>query len=136
MPEIYNRIDPTDSTSIWDFSKFVPDIVVVNLLQNDSWLYSNTISEEDIIDAYEQFILTLRNHYPNSNIICLLGNLDISATGSKWIDYVNNTVEELSDDKIYVHIVPYKNTRGHPTISEQQDLANSLINFIDTNIKW
>lgn len=136
MPEIYDRIDPTESTSIWDFSKFVPDIVVVNLLQNDSWLYTNTVSEEDIIDAYKQFILTLRNHYPNSNIICLLGNLDISAIDSKWIDYVNNIVEKLCDDKIYVHTVPYKNTRGHPTISEQQNLANSLIQFIETNIKW
>lgn len=66
----------------------------------------------------------------------MLGNLDISAIDSKWIDYVNNIVEKLCDDKIYVHTVPYKNTRGHPTISEQQNLANSLIQFIETNIKW
>ena len=38
MPEIYDRLVPTDSTSKWDFSLYRPDIVVVNLFQNDSWL--------------------------------------------------------------------------------------------------
>ena len=31
MPEMYDRTDPTDSTSKWDFSKYTPDIVVINL---------------------------------------------------------------------------------------------------------
>jgi hypothetical protein len=38
MPEMYDRADPTDSTSKWDFSKYTPDVVVINLFQNDSWL--------------------------------------------------------------------------------------------------
>ena len=38
MPEIYDRLVPTDSKSKWDFSLYRPDIVVVNLFQNDSWL--------------------------------------------------------------------------------------------------
>ncbi len=38
MPEMYDRLDPTDSASKWDFSKYTPDLVVINLLQNDSWI--------------------------------------------------------------------------------------------------
>ncbi|HEY5390862.1 MAG TPA: hypothetical protein VIJ57_02010, partial [Hanamia sp.] len=38
MPKMYDRLDPTDSTSKWDFSKYTPDLVVINLLQNDSWI--------------------------------------------------------------------------------------------------
>lgn len=38
MPEIYNRLDPTDAASLWDFKNYQPDVVVVNLFQNDSWL--------------------------------------------------------------------------------------------------
>lgn len=38
MPEMYDRLDPTDSSSKWDFSKYTPDLVVINLLQNDSWI--------------------------------------------------------------------------------------------------
>jgi hypothetical protein len=36
MSEMYDRLDPTDSLSKWDFTKYTPDIVVINLLQNDS----------------------------------------------------------------------------------------------------
>ena len=38
MPEMYNRLIPTDSNSKWDFSLYQPDVVVINLLQNDTWL--------------------------------------------------------------------------------------------------
>ena len=38
MPEMYDRLDPENPSSKWDFSKITPDIVVVNLFQNDSWL--------------------------------------------------------------------------------------------------
>lgn len=36
MPEIYDRLNPTDTASHWDFSLFTPNIVVINLFQNDS----------------------------------------------------------------------------------------------------
>ncbi len=36
MPEMYNRTDATYSASKWDFKKYTPNIVAVNLFQNDS----------------------------------------------------------------------------------------------------
>jgi len=36
MPEMYYRLDATDAESKWDFSKYTPDLVVINLFQNDS----------------------------------------------------------------------------------------------------
>lgn len=36
MPEMYDRLDATDSTSKWDFAKYTPDLVVINLFQNDA----------------------------------------------------------------------------------------------------
>ena len=38
MPEIYNRLNPGDSSSKWDFSKSTPGVVVINLMQNDNAL--------------------------------------------------------------------------------------------------
>src|SRR6185437_1262526 len=38
MPEMYDRLDDTDVNSKWDFSKYTPDVVVINLGQNDSWI--------------------------------------------------------------------------------------------------
>ena len=149
MPELYYRLNPNDENSHWDFSNYTPDIVVINLFQNDSWIVNMPNNEQFkrrfgdespddpfIIKSYENFVRAIRKVYPNASIICMLGNMDITKTGSKWPGYVKQAVANLNDPKIYTLIVPFKNTNGHPSIAEQQELANSLIRFIDDNIKW
>ena len=149
MPDIYDRLDPMNPESKWDFSKYKPDIVVVNLFQNDSWLvnkperkefkqnFGKKVPDDDyFVKAYENFIKKLRDKYPDANIICMIGNMDITKKGSKWPGIVKKAVNDLNDRKIYTLIVPFKGTPGHPSIKEQQILADSLINFIDRNIKW
>ena len=92
--------------------------------------------EEYIINSYRQFVETIRNIYPEAWIICALGNMDITQEGSKWPDYVEKTVKDLDDEKILTFFMPYKNTPGHPKIEEQQEMADSLIQFIQDNIGW
>jgi Carbohydrate esterase 2 N-terminal/GDSL-like Lipase/Acylhydrolase family len=149
MPEMYDRLDAADSNSQWDFNKYRPDVVVVDLFQNDSWLinmpghqefkhrFGNTAPGKDfIIGAYKTFIKKLRAKYPAANIICTLGNMDASISGSPWPGYVQEAVEQLKDIKINTHFFKFKNTPGHPKISEQKEMAESLIDFIEKKIKW
>ena len=143
MPQLYDRLNPEDSNSRWDFSKYTPDIVVVNLLQNDSWLVkmpkrsgfkkkfgSTPPSGTFIVNAYKNFISTLRERYPKAKIICMLGNMDITRKGSPWPGYVKEAVRQLHDSAVYTLFVPYKNTPGHPSRKEQKILADSLIQKI------
>ena len=149
MREMYNRLDATDSTSIWDFSQYTPDVVVINLLQNDSWIinmpdneqfkyrFGNKAPGEDfIISSYRQFVEMIRDKYPQAYIICALGNMDATKEGAPWPGYIQKAVDQLHDHKIYIHFFKYKNTDGHPKISEQRAMADSLIGFIEKNIKW
>ncbi|PIF00536.1 MAG: electron transporter RnfD [Maribacter sp.] len=149
MPELYNRLDPEDPTSIWDFSRYTPDIVVVNLMQNDSWLVKDTghgefkakfgdqpPTEEFIVDAYAQFVRKIRKEYPKAHIICMLGNMDVTRQGSKWPGYVERAVGSINDPRVYTHFALYKDTPGHPNIAEQKELSRSLIQFIEGNIDW
>ena len=149
MPEVYDRLDPMDPNSKWDFSKYQPDVVVINLFQNDSWLVNlpkhpqfkarfGTTKPDDgfIITAYQNFVTSIRAKYPKTNIICALGNMDATYTGSKWPGYIEQAVANMKDDKIHCVFFPYKNTPGHPTRAEQQAMADSLISFIDKYIKW
>ncbi len=66
----------------------------------------------------------------------MLGNMDITRTGSPWPGYVGESCYELNDKKIFTYIAPYKETPGHPKVNEQQMLADGLIQFIDQHIKW
>jgi hypothetical protein len=149
MPDIYDLTDPRDSNTKWDFNNYTPDVVVINLFQNDSWIVNQTKNEqfikkfgsqkpnEDfIIKSYENFVKSIRTKYPNASIICVLGNMDATKEGSKWPEYVKKAVANLEDKKIYNHFFAYKNTPGHPKVNEQKAMAESLIAFMDKNIKW
>lgn len=149
MPEIYDRINPYDSASLWDFSNFTPQVVIINLFQNDSWLVKLPEHEQFkarfgsappdssyITNAYSDFIKSIRGKYPDAHIICTLGNMDATREGSKWPHYIEAAVEKMQDERLYTHFFPFKNTSGHPNAEEQQVMAKSLIQFIEDNIDW
>lgn len=149
MPEIYNRINPNDPGSHWEFSRYQPDVVVINLCQNDQWLVNQPDheqfkarfgttkpDEQTIIKAYQDFLTSIRKAYPNASIICALGNMGITQSGSPWPGYVDKAVHDFGDAKIYTHFFAYKNTPGHPKAPEQKAMADDLIKFIDEHITW
>ncbi len=142
MSEEYDRLNPADSLSHWDFSTNNPDFVVVNLFQNDSWLIENPNheqyirrfgdtrpGEEAIISAYADFLGLLRKARPGAQIICLLGNMDVTKEGSPWPGYVEQAAERTGGD-IEMLFLPYKNSPGHPKLEEQQAIAGSLTALI------
>lgn len=149
MPDIYNLLNPADSNSRWNFSKITPDIVVVNLLQNDYALFNmpehdqfkrrfgkKAPAEETVIASYKIFIKKLRSHYPDAHIICTLGSMDAVKPGSPWTGYIKKAVTLLIDKKVHTYFFDYINGAGHPNAGEHRQMANSLIDFIDKNIKW
>ncbi|RNI23572.1 SGNH/GDSL hydrolase family protein [Rufibacter latericius] len=149
MPDIYDRLNPSDTGSKWDFSQNQPDVVVINLFQNDSWIVnlpenaqfkrrfgSTKPTEEFLISAYQNFVKNIRSKYPNAHIIAMLGNMDITRAGSPWPGYVEKAVSGLQDGKIYTLFAPYKDTPGHPRVEEQQAIANQLIKFMQEKLNW
>lgn len=143
MPEEYYSLNPFDKKSRWDFTQKEPDVVVVNLLQNDSWLVhkpenpqfkrrfgAKAPTEAMYKEEYANFVKTIRSKYLKAKIICLLGNMDITAKKSKWPAIVKASVENLNDPKIYTLIIPYKETFGHPRVEEQAIIADKLTQFI------
>ncbi|MEE9430200.1 MAG: SGNH/GDSL hydrolase family protein, partial [Melioribacteraceae bacterium] len=146
MKEMFYRLNPEDENSIWEFNKSKPDIVVINILQNDSWLVNRPEHEqfknrfgtkkptkEFIISAYNDFVKSIRSKYTNAKIICMLGNMDITKEGSVWPSYVEEAVSVLNDKNVYTLFVPYKITDGHPKVEEQKVMADELIKFIENN---
>jgi hypothetical protein len=149
MPEMYKLRNPFDSTDLWDFSAYTPDIVVVNLFQNDAGIVKRpeyiefkkrfgqeAPSEDFIIRSYSNFIAELRKRYPKTTIICALGSMNTTQEGSQWPGYVEKAVASLQDQKVFTHFFKYKNTPGHPRVNDHKLMAESLIEFIDSHVKW
>ncbi len=148
MPEMYDRPEETDSINKWNFKQYSPDVVVIDLGQNDSWLvlkhdhlqFKNRFgvyppSEGYIVKCYKEFIETIRSKYPNASIIVTLGSMDATRYTSPWPGYIEKAVAQLKDDKIYTHIFPYNNTNKHPKRKEQTAMAKELIYFIDNYVE-
>ena len=149
LPDIYDHLNPDDTASKWDFTKATPGIVVINLFQNDCVLLNmpdhpqfksrfgdKAPTEDFIIASYRKFVQSIRSHYPEAHIICVLGNMDAVKPGSPCPGYIEKAVASLGDKKVYTHFFPYKNTPDHPNEAEQRQMAESLIRFIEENLRW
>jgi hypothetical protein len=149
MPELYDRLDPTDSLSKWDFKKVQPQVVVINLMQNDSWLvnlpdhesFKRTFgkippSGSQITAAYKTFVSNIRKVYPDAHIICALGSMDATKPGSPWPSYVTSAVNQINDPKIYSLFFAYTGKPGHPDRGDNDKMAKELIAFIEDKVGW
>ena len=152
MPEMYDRLDPSDAKSKWDFTKYTPDVVVINLFANDIDLINmpkdeNFIarfgnkkpSNDYIVNAYKTFLIAIREKYPNAWIVCTLDAWkDPESDGHRFPGIINRAVDELNDPKIKSHFFDYTKQRkkGHPKALDHEAMAASLVTFLDMNVQW
>ncbi len=83
MPKYYDKIAYSWSTfgdwtspakTDWDFTKFQPEAVVINLGTNDSsYVAHDATREAEFVDAYVAFIKQIREKNPDAAIFCTLG---------------------------------------------------------------
>jgi len=135
-------------TTQWDFNRFVPDLIVVNLGTND-FLYFLTIDPSKVpseklalIQNYEDFLTQLRNIYPNAEILCTLGIM-----GQELYPEIEQAFNNYTNKTGDTHINIYKfnvqdsekNGFGvdtHPNAKSQLDAAHELIGEIEKLYKW
>ncbi|WP_290797473.1 alpha/beta fold hydrolase [Flavihumibacter sp. UBA7668] len=149
MPELYNRLDPYDSTKSWDFTQSRPSLVVLNLFQNDASLVNQSDHKQVIrrfgqqrpdgnffIQRYIDFLNRIRSHYPGVPIICTLGSMDAAKEGSIWINYIKQAVEKMNDSSIHTFFFTPIKGNGHPNPEEQLKMSAELISFIEKMHLW
>ena len=147
MPQFYDQLNAVGNNDTqWDFSSWTPDVVVINLFQNDSWLTDRehrmdpNPTDEQRIQAYIEFVKTIRGKYPKAFIICALGSMDATKEGSKWPGYITNAVARLKQenpqekmDTIFFEFTGYG---AHPRVKQHQANADKLTAFIKKKMNW
>lgn len=102
MPVIYDYTDKAvdgmlgNEPEKWDFSRFAPQLIVVNLGTNDKD-FTRDIPERTAAfeDRYREFIAHIREKNPQAHIICSLG-----AMGQELCPQIENAVKTLGDEGI------------------------------------
>jgi hypothetical protein len=147
MPQFYDQLSAVgDNDSHWDFSQWTPDVVVINLYQNDSWLIDrdhklNPVpSDAQRVQAYRDFVMTIRGKYPKAYIICALGSMDATKAGSKWPGYIEAAVasikQENPSEKIDTLFFEFTGYGAHPRVKHHQANAAKLTAFIKQKMGW
>jgi lysophospholipase L1-like esterase len=131
--------DDYDSTA-YDFKAYKPDIVLIQLGTND-FSRNNTPTPDQYVGNYEKMIQSLRSHYGNVPILCILPY----SAGTYLQTAFEVLKERMSSDKD-VHIaepmlkiISMKNDLGadfHPNTQGQQKIAMKLIPQISTITGW
>lgn len=140
MSEYYYRLDPDDSASHWDFNQFIPDVVVINLFQNDSWLLGTRDSSQ-ITTAYVNFVREIRTHHPNAFIVCALGSMDATKIGSPWPGYIEGAVQYLRtvdvDQNLGTYFFPFDPAwTKHPRVRHHLVMGQNLATYISDKMRW
>ena len=144
MSEYYYRLNPDDASSNWDFSEYIPDVVVINLFQNDSWLISglNPVPDSSqIVGAYMDFVREIRVHHPNAFIVCTLGSMDATEIGSPWSGYIESAVQNMqtadNDTSLGTYFFPFDPTwTKHPRVRHHLVMGQNLANYISNKMDW
>ncbi|MGV7207575.1 SGNH/GDSL hydrolase family protein [Oxalobacteraceae bacterium A2-2] len=147
MPEFYQQLSAVGKNdSRWDFSQWTPDVVVINLFQNDSWLIDDHKrlvphpSDADRVAAYKKFVQTIRARYPKAYIVCALGSMNATRPGSKWPGYISEAVaqirKEQGDQRIDTLFFDFTGYTAHPRVRHHQANAAKLTAFIREKMGW
>jgi hypothetical protein len=147
MPQFFGQLSAVGrNDSEWDFSSWTPDVVVINLFQNDAWLIdrehrmSPAPTDAQRVQAYSDFVKSIRGKYPNAYIVCALGSMDAAKEGSKWPGYINTAVARLKTDnpqeKIDAIFFEFTGYGGHPRVKQHISNAEKLTAFIRQKMHW
>lgn len=117
----------------WDFTKWIPDAVVINLGQNDYTLGS----DPNVTDLYVDFMRDIRAEYPDTHIFLVLGDMSAAEPNSPYTGYQQSAVDTMKntygDNKVYQLTFDYGGTT-HPTKARHAAMADVLTEFILDNV--
>ena len=147
MPQFYDQLSAVGNNDThWDFSQWTPEVVLINLFQNDKWLVDrekrlNPIpTDEQRIQAYVDFVKTIRSKYPHAYIICALGSMDATEAGSKWPGYITAAVAQMKKvnpgEKMDTLFFEFTGYGKHPRVKHHQANAAKLTAFIREKMGW
>lgn len=135
---------PEGGISMWDFSLYNPDIVVIAIGQNDKHNGRTDKDDIDISDpvyrkewqtAYIRMVRTLNDKYGSPKFVL---TTTILMHDSEW----DNAIDEIKDELNEMGIKAYHNlfkrngaaTPGHPRLPEHNEMAEELTAFIKENV--
>ncbi len=141
MFTLFDRNFPQDTLS-WDFSRWMPDVVVINLGTNDFAHHIPT--EANFVNAYDALLRKVRSYYPEATIVCLDGSM---VSGDNLVilqRYIKLAIERFkgdSDSRIEHFSLSTQGQYGyganyHPNLKQNEVNGEELAIYLATLMGW
>lgn len=132
-----------DPSETWDFSRFTPQVVCINLGTNDT---STTGADPVLLkEGYVRLLGQVRGVYPKAKIVFLCGcmmNGDALELARRTMDAVVNETNAAGDREVYrFDFTPQNGSLGygaswHPSYWQHGKMADELTPFLRDLMKW
>lgn len=132
-----------DKTEQWNFSRFTPQLVLINLGTNDT---STKGADPKLLrQGYRNLLKQVRGHYPNAKIVFLCGSMmsgDQLKSAQSAMDEIVAEAHKAKDKEIYrFDFTPQTGDLGygaswHPSYEQHEKMANELIPYLKQLMNW
>ena len=143
MPAIYDRTLFYDSTYVWDYTRYTPQVVCINLGTNDT--SQQRYDTTRMSAAYKTFVEHVRAKYHEAKIVLLSGSMlsgkslaDVRAAMDKAVAALRSE----GDNEVYrFDMSPQDGSLGyganyHPSLRQHERMATELTAFLRTLMQW
>jgi len=126
----------------WDFGRYQPDVVCINLGTND--LSTNNYDTKLLKQGYQKLLTMVRNHNPQARIVFLTGSM----LGGRELDVCRRLLNEVADEArcagdahVYRFDMSPQGSLGygadwHPSLAQHQKMADELTAYLKKLMNW
>ena len=127
----------------WDFSRYQPDVVCINLGTND--LSTNNYDLKRLKQGYQKLLKMVRQHNPKAKIVLLTGSMLYNQElqeAKQLLDEVTAEAQQSGDKEVYrfdmTHIMgdDWIGNDWHPNIYQDEKMAVELTAYLRSLMNW
>ena len=139
MPNLYPVLFNQERTKLWDSSKFIPDVVCINLGTND---FSTTgVNRAKYEQSYTAFVTRLISQYPKARIVMLLGPMQNSKELKEILTRIADSLNAEHGKKVTVFEMSKAGSHGfgadyHPSQEQAKVNGAELTGFLSDLMQW
>ncbi len=143
MPKQYEYTNFDDFSQTWDFNRYTPQVVCINLGTND--LSTPNFDIRLFAEAYSTFLGNVRKHYPKAKIVlltgCMLNGKELELQ-KQTLDQIQADARKNGDNEVYRFDFTPQNgdlkygASWHPSYWQHQKMAAELTAYLRVLMGW